>query len=87
MNNWISVNTKLPKIGVPVLCVLKSACPCDHYVPAILARVVVAHDGHWEWITNVNTSNDIEIKCSKELVKCWQSLPKFPVKFNEGFER
>lgn len=85
MKDWISVNTKLPKIKVPVLCIIEANCGCEHYVASVLARVYISDDD-WEWLANSPESQNW-IKCPKQKVKAWQYLDKFPVKYNEGFER
>ena len=82
MSIWHPVNARLPKLGVPVLCIVRAACECDHYVPTILCRQML-HDG-WAWMQDVNCEF---IHINEEKVVAWRSIEKFPTKFAEGFYR
>ncbi len=84
-DKWISVNTRLPKLKEPVLCIIKTVCGCEHYVPAVLARVNVLDDD-WAWIANDPKNLDF-VQCPKEDVRAWKLIDKFPSKYPEGFDR
>jgi hypothetical protein len=85
VKNWISVNTKLPKLREPVLCIIKANCGCEHYIPAVLARVNILDDD-WRWLANDPKNADF-VQCPKENVKAWQPIEKFPIKYIKGFDR
>ncbi len=85
MKNYISVNTKLPKLKEPVLCIVKASCECDHYIPAILARVNVTDDT-WQWLAD-NPESGKYVSINKEQVVAWQHIEDFPKKYTEGFDR
>lgn len=85
MKNWISVKTKLPNINVPVLCIIKANCGCEHYIPNILARINILDDD-WAWLGS-DPKNSGFVQFQKEDVKAWQFVEKFPVKYPEGFSR
>jgi hypothetical protein len=88
MKKWVSVNTRLPKINVPVLCIVEANCECEHYVPAVLARMNIVDDD-WDWIgVSANEDNKSgRARIKKEYIKMWMDVEKFPSKFTEGFTR
>lgn len=84
MTDWVLVDKELPKQGVPVLCIIRSGCKCEHYSPCVLSRV--PHEGDWVWYSGFD-HEDINICVEKKEVIAWMHLPKFPAQFEEGFPR
>jgi hypothetical protein len=81
MNKWLDAKECLPPLDIPVLCIIKNSCECDHYSQAVFARI--QHDnnvGGYAWYdgqgTNVYHPGDILY---------WQKLPPMLEGFEAGY--
>ncbi len=80
-DKWIHPDTKLPPPQVPVLCIVKALCDCEHYIPSVMAREIIAHDGDWRWYQGENIP-----LAPRDYVKMWQPLPEMPKRFVPAWE-
>jgi hypothetical protein len=84
---WISVEQGLPKLHVPVLCIIESGCEChDDFIPRVLALTDEIYDNDVMWF-DINLDGNKKDLVKKERVKYWMPIDLFPEGFPEAFER
>ena len=78
LNKWISINQGLPPIEVPVLCIIKADCECDHYAQSVFMRINVNLNlKDWEWKFFVDSPSGLPY-IGKNKVIYWKYLPYMP---------
>lgn len=87
INKWISCKKRLPKMNVPVLCIIKALCECAHYGQMVAIRFdLQCDDGAWEWHNAIASLDDQILRIDNSMIIYWQPLLKMPKGFIPAWE-